>query len=271
MYAEHSHEHASEKGHGKKPASPLELPDPAKPAAGVVTESTPLLIPSPSLSSQASTPRQRAGSSSSLYGHPAHTRASIVAAGQEAQWSQAKPVRQRIRSDDEGVVRSAPVSGAFAGPRGIIAQLGDGASDEQGSVQIIVHNDTPEEEEDCEPPMGDTEGPYAHAHPVTPYEAGHDEHDHDHAHEHGHSKSHSHGHGHSHGSMNMRALVLHVLGDALGNVGVIATGLIIWLSDWRGKYYCDPIISLVITVIIFSSALPLGTSQLASSPFNFIV
>lgn len=64
---------------------------------------------------------------------------------------------------------------------------------------------------------------------------------------------------HSHaGSMNMRALVLHVLGDALGNVGVIATGLIIWLTEWSFKYYCDPIISLLITVIIFSSALPLG-------------
>lgn len=75
-----------------------------------------------------------------------------------------------------------------------------------------------------------------------------------------HGKSRNHG-GHSHsksGSMNMRALVLHVMGDALGNVGVIATGLIIWLSDYSWKYYCDPIISLVITVIIFSSALPLG-------------
>jgi len=68
-----------------------------------------------------------------------------------------------------------------------------------------------------------------------------------------------HAHGHSHaGSMNMRALVLHVLGDALGNVGVIATGLIIWLTNWPYKYYFDPTISLVITVIIFSSALPLG-------------
>lgn len=69
------------------------------------------------------------------------------------------------------------------------------------------------------------------------------------------------GHGHSHsasGSMNMRALLLHVLGDALGNVGVIATGLIIWLTSWSFKYYCDPVISLIITVIIFSSALPLG-------------
>jgi len=60
--------------------------------------------------------------------------------------------------------------------------------------------------------------------------------------------------------MNMRALLLHVLGDALGNVGVIATGLIIWLTSWSFKYYCDPIISLVITAIIFHSALPLGES-----------
>ena len=58
--------------------------------------------------------------------------------------------------------------------------------------------------------------------------------------------------------MNMRALVLHVIGDALGNAGVIATGLIIWLTTWEYKYYCDPVISLVITIIIFSSALPLG-------------
>ncbi|CAA7266514.1 unnamed protein product [Cyclocybe aegerita] len=71
---------------------------------------------------------------------------------------------------------------------------------------------------------------------------------------------HKHGHGHAHGSMNMRALVLHVLGDALGNVGVIATGLIIWLTEWKYKFYCDPVISLVITVIIFSSALPLVQS-----------
>lgn len=58
--------------------------------------------------------------------------------------------------------------------------------------------------------------------------------------------------------MNMRALVLHVMGDALGNVGVIATGLVIWKTSWSFKYYFDPIISLVITLIIFSSALPLG-------------
>ncbi|KAL5534118.1 hypothetical protein ACEPAG_579 [Sanghuangporus baumii] len=62
------------------------------------------------------------------------------------------------------------------------------------------------------------------------------------------------------GSMNMRALVLHVMGDALGNIGVISTGLVIWLSNLSWKYYFDPIVSLVITCIIFSSALPLVKS-----------
>lgn len=84
---------------------------------------------------------------------------------------------------------------------------------------------------------------------------GHKTPDHNHSHSHGKESG---GHGHSHGSMNMRALVLHVMGDALGNVGVIATGLVIWLTEWKYKYYFDPIISLVITVIIFSSAMPLG-------------
>ncbi|KAJ7024601.1 cation efflux protein, partial [Mycena alexandri] len=73
--------------------------------------------------------------------------------------------------------------------------------------------------------------------------------------------SHGHGHGHSHaGSMNMRALVLHVLGDALGNVGVIATGLILLLAppSWNGReVYFDPAISLVIACIILGSAVPL--------------
>lgn len=60
--------------------------------------------------------------------------------------------------------------------------------------------------------------------------------------------------------MNMRALVLHVMGDALGNVGVIGSGLIIWLTTWQYRYYSDPVISLIITCIIFSSALPLVKS-----------
>ncbi|CAI4218772.1 unnamed protein product [Parascedosporium putredinis] len=63
--------------------------------------------------------------------------------------------------------------------------------------------------------------------------------------------------GHNHGDMGMQAMVLHVLGDALGNVGVIITALVIWLTEWRYKLYTDPFVSLFITVIILRSALPL--------------
>jgi zinc transporter 1 len=66
--------------------------------------------------------------------------------------------------------------------------------------------------------------------------------------------------GHSHQNLNMRGVFLHVLGDALGNIGVIATALFIWLTDYSWRFYSDPVISLVITAIIFSSALPLVKS-----------
>ncbi|KAI5951490.1 ZRC1 [Candida jiufengensis] len=58
-------------------------------------------------------------------------------------------------------------------------------------------------------------------------------------------------------SMNMEGVFLHVMGDALGNIGVIITALIIWKTDFSWKYYADPVTSLIITIIIFNSALPL--------------
>jgi len=62
---------------------------------------------------------------------------------------------------------------------------------------------------------------------------------------------------HSHGDLNMRGVFLHVMGDALGNIGVIASALFIWLTSYEWKYYTDPAISLVITIIILASAVPL--------------
>lgn len=62
--------------------------------------------------------------------------------------------------------------------------------------------------------------------------------------------------GHSH-DLNMRGVFLHVMGDALGNIGVIASALIIWLTNYSWRYYVDPGISLLITVIILASAIPL--------------
>ena len=65
------------------------------------------------------------------------------------------------------------------------------------------------------------------------------------------------GGGHSHGDLNMKGVFLHVMGDALGNIGVITSALIIWLTSWPGRFYADPAISLVITFIILGSAIPL--------------
>lgn len=59
-------------------------------------------------------------------------------------------------------------------------------------------------------------------------------------------------------SLNMHGLFLHVLGDALGNIGVISAALFIWKTDFSWRFYFDPAVSLFITAIIFSSALPLS-------------
>ncbi|ODV84238.1 hypothetical protein CANARDRAFT_201520 [[Candida] arabinofermentans NRRL YB-2248] len=62
-------------------------------------------------------------------------------------------------------------------------------------------------------------------------------------------------------SLNMQGVFLHVMGDALGNVGVMATAIFIWKTDYSWRFYSDPCISLIITAIIFSSALPLCKSS----------
>lgn len=78
-----------------------------------------------------------------------------------------------------------------------------------------------------------------------------------HHHKHAQPKEPGKGHGHSNGDLNMRGIFLHVMGDALGNIGVIATALFIWLTDFSWRFYTDPAISLVITCIILGSAIPL--------------
>lgn len=81
--------------------------------------------------------------------------------------------------------------------------------------------------------------------------------------------------GHNHADMGMNAMMLHVLGDALGNVGVIVTALIIMYTDWSGKVYADPTVSLFITVIILKTSIPLtlATSRilLQATPENISI
>lgn len=61
--------------------------------------------------------------------------------------------------------------------------------------------------------------------------------------------------------MGTSAMTLYVIGDALGNVGVIASALVIWLSQWSGRYYADPVVSLFIAFIILKTNIPLTSAS----------
>ncbi len=60
----------------------------------------------------------------------------------------------------------------------------------------------------------------------------------------GHGHAHSHDHGHAHEDLNRRAAVLHLLGDALTSLAVLAGGLA--MLGW-GLYWIDPAITLAIS------------------------
>lgn len=54
-----------------------------------------------------------------------------------------------------------------------------------------------------------------------------------------------------HNNLNVRSAYLHILGDALGSVGAVLAGLLIYLFDWN---IADPIISVVVSLLILKSA-----------------
>ncbi|KIK93654.1 hypothetical protein PAXRUDRAFT_828756 [Paxillus rubicundulus Ve08.2h10] len=172
-----------------------------------------------------STSRDRSESYSSLYGHPVATRASLVRAAQDIASSGG-------RTSPSHAIRIASPARPPHSSQHILGQ--DSTTHPHVSTEQtpLLRDDivTNEYLTAASPTGMSAEGGHGHVHRL------------------------------AHGSMNMQALVLHVLGDALGNVGVIATGLVIWLTTWQYKFYFDPMISLVITAIIFSSALPLVRS-----------
>lgn len=52
-------------------------------------------------------------------------------------------------------------------------------------------------------------------------------------------------------NVNLKSAYLHVLGDALGSVGAIIAGFVMYFFDW---YVADPIISVVVALLILKSA-----------------
>ncbi|KAJ1652597.1 Zinc resistance conferring protein [Dispira simplex] len=74
-----------------------------------------------------------------------------------------------------------------------------------------------------------------------------------------HHHDHDHGKG-AGGRLNMHAVFLHVLGDALANLAVIGTALVIWFTDHPISLYFDPVISLIINTVIVYFTIPLVKS-----------
>ncbi|KAK4207624.1 cation efflux family protein [Rhypophila decipiens] len=114
-------------------------------------------------------------------------------------------------------------------------------------------------------------------------------------HGHGHSDHHHHDHGttllldrhkgHLHAIHNkprssppaqrdigMMGVMIHVIGDAINNVGIIVASLFMWFLASDSKYYADPGVSVVISLMIFMTALPLvkisGAILLQGSPLG---
>ena len=55
-------------------------------------------------------------------------------------------------------------------------------------------------------------------------------------------------------SLNRRAALIHVIGDALGSVAALVAGLVIYLTGWMP---IDPILSIVVSLLILTSTLNL--------------
>ncbi|THV04871.1 cation efflux protein [Dendrothele bispora CBS 962.96] len=210
----HSHSHGHTHSHGQEVPSPVLESGEATPTQKIPVRRS--RSPTQSLS--------HSGSYSSLYGHPAATRAHLVQTAQDLASARSPSPSARRNSHSRPNLSSENSLETDSAP-----EVREPEVDSSNHDSYQPSENTPLLNGDL-----DRQQPF---------------------------NGHSHSHGHSHsGSMNMHAILLHVLGDALGNVGVIATGLVIWFSSWSFKYYFDPVISLVITAIIFSSALPLVRS-----------
>ncbi|KAF8347863.1 CDF zinc transporter [Amanita rubescens] len=74
----------------------------------------------------------------------------------------------------------------------------------------------------------------------------------------------------AHRNMGLIAVVIHLIGDAINNIGVIIAALIMWKLKSPIRFYADPAASLAISFIIFASALPItyktGRILLEASP-----
>jgi cobalt-zinc-cadmium efflux system protein len=67
-------------------------------------------------------------------------------------------------------------------------------------------------------------------------------------------------HSSQHENMNVRAAYLHMIADALGSVGAVVAGAVLWLTDWRP---IDPIITVLFSGLMLVSSWSLVKEALA--------
>jgi len=51
---------------------------------------------------------------------------------------------------------------------------------------------------------------------------------------------------------------LHVIGDAINNIGVIASAAAIWWGKSPARFYADPAVGMGISLMIFATSMPLS-------------
>ncbi|KAH8879675.1 cation efflux protein [Thozetella sp. PMI_491] len=135
---------------------------------------------------------------------------------------------------------------------------------------------------------------HGHGHEHGHGDAHDHEHTHDHSHEHGSGAMEAHGstqgqvtllepiHAHAEHrhtvakltspgrDLGMLGVLIHVIGDALNNIGVIIAAVVIWQTNYEARFYADPGASMGIAIMILLSALPLvknsGLILLQSAP-----
>jgi zinc transporter 1 len=67
-------------------------------------------------------------------------------------------------------------------------------------------------------------------------------------------------------------VLIHVIGDAINNIGVIISAVIIWFVKSPNRFYADPAVSMWIAIMILITAIPLtkrsGKILLQSAPLG---
>ncbi|KIK08833.1 hypothetical protein K443DRAFT_671887 [Laccaria amethystina LaAM-08-1] len=73
-------------------------------------------------------------------------------------------------------------------------------------------------------------------------------------------------------NLGLVGVFVHLIGDAVNNIGVIIASLILWKLDSPNRFYADPTASVVISLIIFGSAIPMtlksGRILLEAAPLH---